>query len=80
MPRVHPWLYGLIALTATLTLIFFHSFNPANATTVFEKLLMPGELSTAHAKLEEKCEACHKPFSKEAQDGQNDAPGRQSHV
>ena len=69
MPRVHPWLYGLIALTATLTLIFFHSFNPANATTVFEKLLMPGELSTAHAKLEEKCEACHKPFSKEAQDG-----------
>jgi hypothetical protein len=34
------------------------SSRPAHAAEL-EKLLMPGELTTAHAKLEENCSACH---------------------
>ena len=41
---------------------------PVAAQGTFEKLLMPGPLSSAHAKFEENCQNCHKPFSKGAQD------------
>ena len=37
------------------------------AQSVFEKLVMPGELIEGHAKLEKDCGNCHEPFSKSAQ-------------
>ncbi len=42
--------------------------GPATAASIFEKLVMPGELSNAHAKLEADCNNCHKAFAKQAQD------------
>jgi len=33
----------------------------------FERLVMPGELSTAHEKYKKDCDQCHKPFEKGAQ-------------
>lgn len=39
------------------------------AQTIMEKLVTPGPLSTAHAKLESKCSSCHSSFSREAQNG-----------
>ncbi|MEQ1522504.1 MAG: cytochrome c3 family protein, partial [Aestuariivirga sp.] len=40
---------------------------PASGANVVEKLMMPGELSSAHIKLEEDCANCHKTLEKEAQ-------------
>jgi Cytochrome c3 len=40
----------------------------SNAASIFEKLVMPGELSRAHAALEGDCKNCHKAFAKQAQD------------
>lgn len=34
----------------------------------FEKMVMPGEVIEGHAKYENECRKCHRPFSKEAQD------------
>ena len=45
-------------------LLLFPTVGSAN---VFEKLVMPGEVIEGHAKLEDKCENCHEPFSKESQ-------------
>jgi hypothetical protein len=39
----------------------------AVAQNAIEKLLMPGELSKAHAKFEQTCNSCHRALSKEAQ-------------
>jgi hypothetical protein len=40
----------------------------ARADSTFERLLMPGPVAAAHAKFEEKCGSCHKPFAKGVQD------------
>ena len=40
----------------------------ATAQNALERLVMPGELIKGHAKLEQDCNSCHKPFSKESQD------------
>ena len=37
------------------------------AATLFDKLVTPGPVATAHAKLETDCFNCHKPFAKAAQ-------------
>lgn len=42
---------------------------PASAANVLEKLMMPGELSAAHAKLEENCANCHETMNEKAQSG-----------
>lgn len=54
------------ALVAILCLGFLGA--PAAAQGTLEKLLMPGQVSSAHAKFEEDCQSCHKPFSKSSQD------------
>jgi hypothetical protein len=62
-------------MTAKRVAIFFTAmlfvfFAPAvDAANVIEKLMMPGELSQAHAKFEENCQNCHKVLVKEAQSG-----------
>jgi predicted CXXCH cytochrome family protein len=43
--------------------------SPALAQTLMERLVTPGQLSGAHAKLEAKCDSCHSSFRKEAQNG-----------
>lgn len=40
---------------------------PVAAQTVMERLVTPGPLSGAHARLESKCDSCHSSFRKEAQ-------------
>jgi len=57
------FLLGLLVVVAGLPL-----GRPAEAASIFEKLVMPGELSKAHAKLESECNNCHKAFAKQAQD------------
>lgn len=42
---------------------------PAFAQTIMERLVTPGPLSGAHARLEAKCDSCHTSFRKEAQNG-----------
>jgi len=42
----------------------------ANAETVIERLVSPGPLSPAHAKLEAHCNTCHLSFHRQAQDTQ----------
>jgi hypothetical protein len=41
----------------------------ASAQTIMQRLITPGPLSAAHARLEANCEACHVSFSREAQNG-----------
>ena len=60
---LHRWLPAL--LLTTLTALFL--FTDAPAQTLFEKLVMPGELAEGHAKLEKECGNCHVSFAKEAQ-------------
>lgn len=38
-----------------------------SAQTLFEKLVLPGDLIEGHAKLEKECGNCHEPFSKASQ-------------
>ena len=42
-------------------------FEMARSQTLFEQLVMPGELIEDHAKLEKTCESCHVPFEKGSQ-------------
>lgn len=42
---------------------------PLAAQTIMERLVTPGPLSGAHARLEAKCDSCHSSFRKEAQNG-----------
>ncbi|MEZ5925029.1 MAG: cytochrome C [Hyphomicrobiaceae bacterium] len=55
-------LLGLVALGLALALV-----GVAQGQTLFEKLVMPGELVQGHADLESKCESCHLPFEKGSQ-------------
>ncbi|MDE2437297.1 MAG: cytochrome C [Sphingomonadales bacterium] len=42
---------------------------PAIGQTIMERLVTPGPLSSAHARLESRCDSCHSSFRKEAQNG-----------
>ena len=55
-----------IVLTLLASVLGFSS--PSLADNPIERLLSPGPLSQAHAKFDDTCDNCHKPFSKEAQD------------
>lgn len=57
-----------IALTAVAAVVPFTG-RASVAGNSLEQLLMPGPVIAGHAKIESDCNACHKPFSKEAQDG-----------
>lgn len=59
----HParWLLALLLLTGL--------YQPVVAQNAFEKLVMPGKLIEAHAKLESQCTNCHSPFSQKGQIG-----------
>ncbi|MEQ1669717.1 MAG: cytochrome c3 family protein [Hyphomicrobium sp.] len=41
--------------------------NTAHSQSLFEKLVMPGDVIEGHAKYEKTCESCHESFSKESQ-------------
>ena len=41
--------------------------TPLLAQSIVERLITPGPLASAHAKLESKCDSCHSSFKKEAQ-------------
>ncbi len=58
MRLLRPFLIFLSLIVASQT---------AMAQTVMERLITPGPLSSAHAKLESQCQACHESFSREAQ-------------
>ncbi len=60
----------LLRLLASVTVGLLCLLLPersACAQTLFERLVMPGPLSTAHAQLEAICTNCHQAFSREAQ-------------
>lgn len=42
---------------------------PLFSQSIIERLITPGPLSNAHARLEAKCDSCHASFKKEAQNG-----------
>jgi hypothetical protein len=50
-----------------LALVFAVMAAPLAAQSIMERLVTPGPLSNAHAKLEAKCDSCHESFSKGAQ-------------
>jgi hypothetical protein len=55
-------------LTAAAALVILLCALPgAQGQSLFEKLVMPGEVVEAHVKLEKTCESCHEPFSKKSQ-------------
>ncbi len=56
------WRAAYFGLALVLVLV-----TPAAAQSVIEKLISPGPLSAAHAKLELRCDACHANFDKAAQ-------------
>ncbi len=58
MPRGLRLLWLLLVLLAT----------PVGAQSIVERLITPGPLSSAHARLESRCDSCHTSFRKEAQD------------
>lgn len=57
----------LFAFGAFLALLIALLGQPAIGANPLEKLMMPGELSDAHAKLEEDCNNCHRVLEKIAQ-------------
>ncbi len=54
-------------------LLFLFAASLLSATVVsagtFERMVMPGEVIKGHAKYENECSRCHRPFSKKAQKG-----------
>lgn len=57
-------------LAVLLGLVFaVAGMSAALGQSLFEKLVMPGELIKGHAKLEKDCNNCHGTFSKETQSG-----------
>ena len=57
----------LILLALGLGLSVSLGLSQARAETLFEQLVMPGDLANAHAKLQETCANCHSSFSQGAQ-------------
>lgn len=58
------WMLGLVWLACALLAV------PVAAQSVVERLITPGPLSSAHARLEARCDSCHTSFRKTAQNGQ----------
>lgn len=56
---------GLAVMAAIVASVV--SFERLCAQTIFERMIMPGDLIEGHAKLEPKCDNCHSAFSKDAQ-------------
>jgi hypothetical protein len=56
---------GLLVAIGTAIALF--TAVTARGESLFQKLVMPGEVIEGHAKLEKKCENCHQAFSKESQ-------------
>ena len=56
-----------IATACLACAAIFVALAAADAQSLFEKLVMPGEVIEGHAKYEKTCESCHEPFSKESQ-------------
>jgi hypothetical protein len=57
----------IIKILALAALLVSASIIGAQAQSLFEKLILPGEVTEPHAKFEQKCESCHEPFSKASQ-------------
>lgn len=55
-----------IRVAAILTLLLAPLLE-ADAQSLFERLVSPGEVTSSHAKYEKTCESCHEPFSKQSQ-------------
>ena len=58
----------ILGLIFALLGVIFLTTN-ADAQSTWEKIISPGPLSSAHAKLEKECDSCHKTFKKEAMNG-----------
>ena len=54
----------LLAIALLLSALPLRS---TDAQTLFEKLVLPGELIEGHSKIEKECSNCHEPFSKASQ-------------
>jgi hypothetical protein len=54
-----------VLLAAAIAVAF--GIASANAESLYEKLVMPGEVIEGHVKFEKTCESCHEPFSKTSQ-------------
>ena len=63
--RIVRTVFALLLFAATLLV----GHSRSEAANSLEKLLMPGPVAEGHAKIEEKCDACHTPFSQDTQDG-----------
>ena len=51
-----------------VAVVFIPATNiAARGQSLFEKLILPGEVIEPHAKFEKRCESCHEPFSKSSQ-------------
>ena len=56
-----------------LTILLANVCSPVSAQNLVERLITPGPLASAHAKLESKCDSCHASFGKEAQNSRCNA-------
>lgn len=61
MPR------GVQPFLRIVALLFLMVAAPAFGQSIVERLITPGPLSNAHARLESRCDSCHTSFRKEAQ-------------
>lgn len=61
---------GTRAWLRLLCLLGLFLAGPVLAQSIMERLITPGPLSSAHARLEGNCTACHSSFRKEAQNSQ----------
>lgn len=57
----------LAPLRRVLPVLLLLAAAPSGWAQSIEKLVMPGEVISGHAKYESECERCHKPFDKAAQ-------------
>ncbi|MDX2308997.1 MAG: cytochrome C [Hyphomicrobium sp.] len=56
-----------VAILVSFIVVALTAMTELQAQSLFEKLILPGEVVTPHAKFEQKCETCHEPFSKSSQ-------------
>ncbi len=56
-----------LAVVAAVAVLTLSLYQLAQSQTLFEKLVMPGELIEGHAKLEATCDSCHVAFEKGSQ-------------
>lgn len=62
--RVVWWMLCILALEVVVALVPAAQAGPMDS---FERLVMPGRMSKGHAKYEDDCDKCHKPFKKGGQ-------------